>query len=309
MNLNDLLSEADDRVKTELANMPAVVDVDLNLIDLAKAPIDARKWWRLKNVVVVVADLVSSTQLGTGKLAASTASIYEAALRPVTEMYSAFDVDHVEIQGDCVIGWFWGDLALERAMCAGITVKTFSSESLVPKLEKKWAEDGRLPATGFKVGVGMGPLLVKRVGMPRTHHQAPVWPGKAVSYAVKAAQTAGRHELVVTGSVWSKVEKNDYLTFSCSCNTGPSDTLWSSHDISKLDHDAEERSGRVVTMPWCKVHGEEFCNAILAGNSSREEVSDLRAARRAAAPQASLAAKQKRDAQHKRDLAIIRRAG
>lgn len=309
MNLTELLTKADDRVRTELANMPEVVDVDLNSIDVGKAPIDVRKWWRLTDVVVVVADLVSSTRLGTGKLAASTASIYEAALRPVAEMYSAFDVDHVEIQGDCVIGWFWGDLALERAVCAGITVKTFSSDSLVPRLEKKWADEDQLPPTGFKVGVGMGPLLVKRIGIPRTQHQAPVWPGKAVSYAVKAAQTAGRHELVVTGSVWAKVAKNDYLAFTCSCGDGPVDTIWSAHDIGRLDHDAVERNGRILGSKWCDVHGDEFCNAVLDGESIREETSTLRAAKRAADLQASLAAKKANDAQHKRDLGSIRRAG
>jgi class 3 adenylate cyclase len=309
MNLNDLLQKADDHVRTELASTPEVFDVDLDGFDISKAPIVARRWGRLQDVVVVVADLVASTKLGTGKWKASTASIYEAALQPVTNIYNEFDVDHVELQGDCVIGWFWGDRALERGMCAGITVKTFSSEKLVPRLEKKWSDEGKLPATGFKVGVSRGQLLVKRIGLPRTDHQAPVWPGKAVSYAVKAAQTAARHELVVTGSVWEKVEKNDYLAFTCSCGDGPTDTIWKEHDIAKLDHDPAERVGRKLTSQWCATHGEEFCTAVLEGKASRDDAAHLRRGQQQRQREASLQSKYDRDAQRRRDQASIRRAG
>lgn len=309
MNLNDLLQKADDHVRTELASTPEVLDVDLDGFDISKAPIVARRWWRLQDVVVVVADLVASTKLGTGKWKASTASIYEAALQPVTSIYAAFDVDHVELQGDCVIGWFWGDRALERGMCAGITVKTFSSEKLVRRLEAKWSGENQLPQTGFKVGISKGQLLVKRIGLPRTDHQAPVWPGKAVSYAVKAAQTAARHELVVTGSVWEKVEKNDYLAFTCSCGDGPTDTIWKEHHIAKLDHDAVERVGRKLTSQWCATHGEEFCTAVLAGKTSRDDTKQLRQTPQRRLMDASLQAKYDRDAQHRRNQASIRRAG
>lgn len=309
MDLNDLLQKADDHVRTELASTPEVIDADLDSFDITKAPIVARRWWRLGDVVVVVADLVSSTKLGTGKWKASTASIYEAALQPVTTIYNEFDVDHVELQGDCVIGWFWGDRALKRGMCAGITVKTFSSESLVKRLENKWCGEDKLPATGFKVGISEGQLLVKRIGLPRTDHQAPVWPGNAVSYAVKAAQTAARHELVVTGSVWAKVEKNDYLAFTCSCGDGPTDTIWKAHDIAKLDHDPVERAGRKLTSQWCATHGEEFCKAVLEGKTSREDAVHLRRARQQRAMEASLQMKHDRDQQRRRDQASIRRAG
>jgi hypothetical protein len=86
-----------------------------------------------------------------------------------------------------------------RALCAGITIKTFSRDMVI-RLEKKWPD---LPETGFKVGVASNRLLAKRIGTPRNPaQQEPVWADKAINYAAKAAQGADRHDLVITGSVW-----------------------------------------------------------------------------------------------------------
>ena len=90
-------------------------------------------------------------------------------------------------------------------MCAAITMRTFSEDSLVSRMEKKWSDDGQLPETGFKIGVATSPLLVKRIGIVKTSFQDLVWPGKAVNYAAKAAQSADRHETVVTGSIWDAI--------------------------------------------------------------------------------------------------------
>ncbi|MHB1518924.1 MAG: hypothetical protein ACYCVN_07180 [Acidimicrobiales bacterium] len=90
-------------------------------------PISARKWHKLDEAVAVVADLKGSTNLGVGKHAASTASIYEAATGGLCRIFDKFDADVVAIQGDGAFGLFWGDQRMERAICAGITVKTFSS--------------------------------------------------------------------------------------------------------------------------------------------------------------------------------------
>jgi hypothetical protein len=90
-------------------------------------------------------------------------------------------VDFVAIQGDGAFGLFWGDSRLARAMCAAITIKTFSYKHLTPRLEKKWPD---LPETGLKVGIGNSPLLVKRVGVPQVgprgestarRNRCPIW--------------------------------------------------------------------------------------------------------------------------------------
>jgi class 3 adenylate cyclase len=272
VNVTSLLDDCDALVRDELICMPDVEDVeDFDPADEAP-PITARRWLRVTDAVAVVADLKSSTKLGLNKNARSTASIYEAALRPVVDIFCEFGAGWIPIQGDCVIGIFWDDRAIERAICAGITAKTFSERHLVDRLVRKWPE---LPATGFKVGVATSTLLVKRIGRPRSPHQAIVWPGKAVNYAVKAAQSGDAGELIVTGSMWDSIADNDFLTFTCDCAT-PSPQLWHDHDLEQLDHDDAERAGRCLTSAWCPTCGDDFCSRILEGEKRRSSVDAYR---------------------------------
>ena len=272
--LNDLLASLGDAVKVELASTPEVVSAG-DVLDVGSLPITARRWHKLDDVVAVVADLKNSTRLGTGKWAASTASIYEASTGGVVRIFSDFGANFIAVQGDGAFALFWGSGRYERAVCAGVTVKTFSHE-MVQRLESKWPG---IVETGFKVGIASSRLLVKRVGTPRNiEQQEPVWAGKAVNYAAKAAQGAGRHEMVVTGSVWDRIERNEYISISCPCSTGPSLGIWKDTVITRLSHDDPEAQGRVLTVGWCTTHGEEYCAAILAGKSTRDNVDVLRKA-------------------------------
>lgn len=270
--LTDLLTSLSDDTKTELASMPEVVDAG-DTLDVSKLPITARRWTKVADVVAVVADLKNSTKLGTGKRAASTASIYQAATGGVVSIYDQFGADFLQIQGDGAFALFWGDLRYERAACAGITVNTFSKD-LAGQIEAKWATT---PETGFKVGIGSSRILVKRIGTPRNpSQQEPVWAGKAVNYAAKAAQGADRHRLVVTGAVWDQFKRNDYLAFSCPCNDGPGLGIWENHDIDRLPDDEPDAKGRVLTAGWCETHGADYCDAIMNGLRKRDDVDNLR---------------------------------
>jgi class 3 adenylate cyclase len=269
--LQELLDSLDTHVKDEMAVNPEVVDKgdDLDVDDL---PITARKWHKLTEGVAVVADLKGSTNLGVGKHAASTAAVYEAATGGLSKIFNDFATDFVAIQGDGAFGLFWGEDRMERAICAGITVKTFSAKLLVPRLESKWPD---LPATGFKVGIAASTLLVKRVGVPRTAHQEPVWAGKAVNYAAKCAQQAAANEMIVTGSVWDFAEGNDYLAVTCPCGSGPTDSIWTDVIIDKIHEGDGERAGRKLTSQWCDIHGAEYCAAVLDGQTKRPEAATL----------------------------------
>lgn len=271
--VSDLLGDCADETEEVLAKNPPVEDVDPADLDAYELPDSKNKtWFRLDDVVVVFADLQNSTRLGTGKHAASTAAIYRAATGNVVSIVNAFEADFIQIQGDGVFAIFWGDKRYERAICAGVTVKTFSAETLVPKLEGRWKND---PETGFKVGVASGRTLVKNLGTPRNEsEQEPVWAGKPVNFAAKAAQQASRHELIVTGSVWDAIRDNDYLTVTCHCN--PSPGLWEDVDIEKLAHDADEAAGRLLKSGWCEDCRDEFCEAILNGETRREDADDVR---------------------------------
>jgi len=273
VDLEALLSTLDDRVKDELASTPDVDDVghDLDIDDL---PEDERRWLKVTDVVAVVADLKNSTKLGTGKWAQSTASIYEAATGGVVSIFNEFDADFLAIQGDGVFGLFWGDKRVQRAICAGITIKTFSLD-LVGRLEGKWASVAEIE-TGYKVGVANSRILVKQVGTPRNPaQQEPVWAGNAVNFATKAAQSADRDQLVVTGGFWDRIEKNDYLAFSCPCGESPAE-IWSDFKIDRLPEDNPDSEGRVLRSKWCDTHGEDYCAAILAGSTRRDDVADVR---------------------------------
>jgi len=301
VDLTAILGDLDDAVKVEFASTPEVVDKGDDL-DVEGLPITARQWHKLSDAVAVVADLKNSTKLGTGKWAASTASVYQASTGGVVSVFDEFDADFLAIQGDGAFALFWGEQRYERALCAGITIKTFS-RGMVERLEKKW---DNVPETGFKVGIASSRLLAKRVGTPRNPaQQEPVWAGKAVNYAAKAAQGANRDELVVTGSVWDVVEKNDYLAVSCPCGNGPSLSIWADIQIDRLPDGDPEAQGRVLSACWCGTHGAEYCAAILDGQRQRDDAKSLRAALQASQMSNAIRAK----ARHERDTLTARRRG
>ncbi len=272
-DLKETLNDLKDHVTNQLALNPEVVNADVTLTadDLF---IEARKWHLLEDVVAVVADLQGSTNLGYGKHLASTAAIYEASTGGLVRALKTYDPNYIAIQGDGAVALFWGEHAMERSMCAGITVKTFSERHLVPQLTNKWSE---LPMTGLKVGIASSRVLVKKVGIPRTSHQEPVWAGKAVNYAAKCAQQAVAGELIVAGSMWDFIESNDYLSLSCGCGGGPGE-LWSDVTIAKITGDEGEDAGRVLRSTWCVLHGAEFCAAVLDGKTKRPDASVMREA-------------------------------
>lgn len=259
---------------------PPIEDVDPADLDAEDLP-DASsvKWKRVEGVVAVFADLENSTQMSIGKHPRSTAKIYRAATGNAVKIFHEFEADFIQIQGDGTFGLFWGAQAIERAICAGITVKTFSQRHLEPVLEQRWPD---APQTGFKVGVAVGRVLVKNIGTPRnTNEQEPIWAGKPVNYAAKAAQQANRGELIVTGSVWLAIENNDFLTTSCGHGGTAGSTvtpapLWQDVTINKLDHDEDEAAGRMLTAPWCTECGPGFVNAILSGETTRTESAGVR---------------------------------
>ncbi|WP_408919743.1 hypothetical protein [Corynebacterium tuberculostearicum] len=263
--LNDLLELSREKVKLELGSAPEVCNFEgaLGPSDLS---IVKRKWISIEDAIVVVADLKNSTKLGVKKWASSTARIYEASTGNVTRIFDSFEADFIAIQGDGAFAIFWGKNRVARALCSAITVKTFGRD-LVDQLDSKWDS---LPETGLKVGIASGRLLAKKIGVPRRQEwQEPVWPGRAVNYAFKAAAAADRDELIVTKSVWDKINSNDFLRYSCGCGDATSD-LWESKEIDKLPSGDREASGMVLASSWCPNHGEDFCEAVLNGETERK---------------------------------------
>jgi class 3 adenylate cyclase len=275
MTLDEILDAA--KVDTDglLAKNPPVEDKeDLDADELPDAA--GETWYRVEDIVAVFVDLQNSTQLSVGKHPASTAAIYRAAMNNAVMVLHEFSADFIQIQGDGAFGLFWGPRAIERAMCAGITVRTYSEGTLEPALEAKWPD---APQTGFKVGIASGRVLVKKVGTRRNaNEQEPIWAGKPVNYAAKAAQQANRGELIVTGTVWVAIEDNDYLVSSCGHAGGePSQVapLWEDVYIDRISHDEDDAAGRVLRATWCTHCGPAFVEAILNGETERPAAVDV----------------------------------
>lgn len=227
---------------------------------------EVRKWKRIEDVVVVVADLANSTKLNFDKYVNTSASIYEAATGGAVRCLDQFGPDFVDIQGDGMFALFHGDTRWERAFCAAVTVKTFSRRHLVPLVEKYL--DPKTPKTGFKLGMAAGILAVKNVGVRGTNE--PVWAGKPVNWAYKCAQAAKPEELIVSERVWNKLKDNDYVRFSCGCDSGVVTDLWDSVLVDKLPE--EDWNCWRLTSSWCANCGQEFCNSILAGQRDRADL-------------------------------------
>lgn len=144
--LTDLLDECTTDVQATLKNLPPVLEVDdPNADDIPGQ--GSQKWLKIPKVFAVVADLKNSTQLGTGRHDTSTARAYKSAVEGSVKILNKFEADFIDIQGDGGFGLFWGDKAIARAMCAGVTIRTFS-QTLVEKLEAQWAPSGG-PETGL----------------------------------------------------------------------------------------------------------------------------------------------------------------
>ncbi|MEJ1179598.1 MULTISPECIES: hypothetical protein [unclassified Pseudarthrobacter] len=270
LELDLLMKTLSERTAKKFERMPSVALKD-GSFDVEKLPVDKAEWHRLTNLVAVMFDLKSSTNLEKGRMPASTASIYDAGVGGVVHILGALDADFVDIQGDGGFGLFWGDRRYERALCAAISTHTFSDD-FESQLKAKWPE---APSTGFKVGIASGPILAKRVGLTRhLDMQEPVWAGRPVNYAAKAAQQTEPGKTLVTGSVWDAVAGNDYLVFSCGCNGevqgGAPSLLWEEQTLDKIP-DAE-KFGQALKSGWCINHREEYSNAILQGETHRSDI-------------------------------------
>ena len=270
-DLTALLEQLKDDVKTVLGSTPTVKEIENPTLEDIKGP-GSSTWIKIPNVVAVVADLKSSSQLGTGRHDKSTAKIYQSGVDGAVKILNRFGANFIDIQGDGGFGLFWGEKAYERALCSAVTIRTFS-EDFVAKLEAKFGREGSLPEPGYKVGMAADRLLVKTIGTRRdVSEQEAVWPGRAVNHAAKCAQSGNRHQIVVTAKVWDHFKNNDYVTTSCGCGGAvPGATvsdLWREFEIEHI-HDEKFRDGYILGVPWCTTHGAEFCQAILEGRKTR----------------------------------------
>jgi len=262
--ITELMEDLESRVKSALSETVEIRDSD-TFPSLDDMYTEKAIWLRVLDVVCVVADLKGSTKLDFGKYAPSSARLYEALTGNMVRIVDVFAPDFVDIQGDGLFALFHGHRRYERGLCAGITLKTFSENILVPEVGKQTSE--RFPDTGLKVGMNASRVVVKKVGVRGTTE--PVWAGKLVSWAVKAAQAADAHELVATQRVYEHFRENELITHSCGCPNGVKVPLWSDCAVSALPE--TDALCRVLKTKWCDNHGDEYCQAILDGLTTLDD--------------------------------------
>ena len=234
-----------------------------------------RTWKRIRDVVAVVVDLKNSTRLSFRRHPQTSARVYEAATGNCACIVQTFRPEYVDIQGDGLFALYHGDRAYERALCTGISLKTFSERHLVLEIHKMpGSMPKHVPDTGLKIGIASGVLAVKKVGV--RGGAEPVWAGRTVNWASKCAGKADAHELIATDPVFRRFGDNDYVTHSCGCPSGTPSELWAEAVVEKLPEEAAHC--KVLRSGWCQDHGDEFCRAILRGARHRQEISGARSA-------------------------------
>ena len=276
MQVSKILDDAGTHAETELKT-PVKIEECEEFPPIDTLYVERRMWKKINDVVVVSADLKGSTRLNFDKFAQSSARLYEAVTGNMTRIVDAFEPEFVDIQGDGLFALYHGDGRYRRALCAAITLKTFSEHKLVPAIEASMSD--RFPETGLKVGMAAGILAAKKVGVRDTNE--PVWTGKPVNWATKCAAAADRNQLVVTRKVFQKFANNDYVTHSCTCQTDPAtgerdpdagtpSELWTDTQVETLPQ--EDIDCKLLKSCWCPIHGDAFCTAILEGKTGRAEV-------------------------------------
>lgn len=260
-----LTDELEHVVQKAFSTLPKVVE-EGGLFRASEIPsASSDKWISLKNVVCVLADLKGSTQLNLGRYATTSARLYRSSVEGAVKIFSGFEAEFIDIQGDGGFALFWGEKAYERAFCAAMTVRMFS-ESWEQDLPTYWKSSASFPDTGFKVGVHAGTTLVKKVGTRRnTDQQEAIWAGKVVNFAAKCAQSADRHELLVTETVWEEFADSDFAMYGCDCRSARN--MWHRRTIDRLP--ADENSGFLLTDGWCERCAPMFVEAIMRRDKSR----------------------------------------
>lgn len=272
MDVNELLAGEGERAREELETPVEIVEPD-EFPEPEDMYVNARKWMKLDDVVALAVDLKGSTALDyKGKHANTSARLYEAVTGCGVRLLNEFEPQFVDIQGDGFFALFHGERRYERALCAGITLKTFSSRDLVPAIEATMSD--RFPTTGLKVGLAAGTLTVKRVGTRKTNE--PIWAGKPVNWATKCAQKADAHELIATSKVFNRFVTNDYVTHSCGCPNGSISYLWADTTVEALGEGNVEC--KLLKTAWCEKCGNEFCQSVLDGKTKRDGVTRTLAA-------------------------------
>jgi class 3 adenylate cyclase len=205
-----------------------------------------------------------STQLSATLHARGTAGAYQLFTGTAVKLFHEFEAPYIDVRGDGVFALFNQD-QVYRALAAAVTFKTFAEKTFLPTLKEK--TDLEL---GAHIGIDQETVLVRRIGMKRhadrTDRQNEVWAGKPVNMSSKLAGKAQAGELLVSDRYYERIV-DVHARKSCGCPGGEKVNLWEQVDVTD-DEKFDFATAHCLKSRWCETHGEEYCDAILALDSS-----------------------------------------
>lgn len=241
----------------EAAQIPDTTDIALK---------DDADWIKVPAVICVFVDMVGSTMLSASQFDKSTARTYQWFTGTAVRLFAEFGAPYVDVRGDGVFALFDGDQP-NTALASAVTFKTFVENEFVPEIARR--TNGKIES-GVHIGIDCKTVLVKRVGLPRRNdrsdRQNEVWAGKPVNMASKLCNQCPAGSILVSDRYFELL-RDEKVLISCGCDgSGESADevdLWTRHEVAE-DSPFDFSSYYELKSKWCKVHGEEYCNAIVA---------------------------------------------
>lgn len=245
--------------------------VDINFIpQVGDTKLEVNEWARVDQAVAVYADMRGSTQLSSAKSAATLGKMYELFTGSWISVLRSMQSQYIDIKGDGGFGLFYGKAGVVQAVLSAVTFNTIIDKKLsayASGLTDGAGLDWRLEA---KIGIHVGSLLVKRVGVRNTAGQQGnwlVWAGKPVNYASKLASLAEGNTILATHRVLDKISSTqvlaDHLMTSCGCPVGNKGALWTRlPDESEIARMVGGLGVWELKSKWCDEHGDEYFNEV-----------------------------------------------
>lgn len=245
----------------DIYNRGRTIQVVNGIPDTTNIPIqDPKHWLRIPHVICIYVDMIGSTRLSAELYDKSTAGAYQLFTGTAVRLFNEFGSPYIDVRGDGVFALFNQDQPY-TALAAAVTFKTFAKEIFVFTIKNKTGVD-----IGSHIGVDQKTVLVKKIGLRRsggrTDKQNEVWAGKPVNMAAKLASLSENDELLASERFFRNIN-DEHALLSCGCRSGVKTNLWSERDLS-TDEKFDFQLAYSLKSNWCKVHGREYCEAILA---------------------------------------------
>jgi class 3 adenylate cyclase len=229
--------------------------------DTSEIPLEnPRHWLKVPDVICIFVDMLGSTKLGATTHDRGTAGAFQLFTGSAVRLFNEFESPYIDVRGDGVFALFNSN-QLYRSLAAAVTFKTFSEEEFGPRIQSD---------TGIQVGCHIGidqkTVLVRKLGLKRyggrTDRQNEVWAGKPVNMAAKLASLTADKQLLASDRFFCRLT-DDRAVLSCGCPSGAKGELWREVDLAADDKFDFDKAFLLGTK-WCRRHGREFCEALLA---------------------------------------------